>query len=57
MYLSTDPTSVWLDPGVQAHVSCEHVAAGKAPFADITVVGFPGLATATRLVSRRHVLR
>ena len=66
MYLSTDPTGVRLDPSMQAHVSCKHVAACKTPFTDITVVGFTrltaatglgaGLTAATGLVSRGHVL-
>ena len=38
VYLSADITGVWLDPGVEAHMPRQHVAARKAPLAHAAVV-------------------
>ena len=56
-HLSAHPTRVRLDACVEPHVPGQHVAACKAPFANVTEIGFAAGVAGFGLVSAGHVLR
>ena len=54
--LPTHPAGVRLNPGVEAHVTGEHVAAGEAALAHVAGVGLAARVSRTGFVSKLSYL-